>query len=104
MATLRKSGLEWTQFINGLFLDYYGMPHVESYLTPVVFAVDIAHKVAALPGSTGDEIVTLTYTKDLAKFVVAALSLPKWHEEFHCYSEQSTYGHLVRVAEEATGG
>jgi dTDP-4-dehydrorhamnose reductase len=80
------------------------MPHVESYLTPVVFAVDIANKTAALPGSTGDETITLTYTKDLAKFVVAALGLSEWHEVYHCYSEQSTFGHVVRVAEEATGG
>jgi hypothetical protein len=104
IAALRKSGLEWTHFVNGFFLDYYGMPHVETYLTPVVFVVDIANKTAALPGSTGDEKITLTYTKDLAKFVVAALGLSKWHEEFHCYSEQTTYGHVVRVAEEVIGG
>jgi len=100
---LRKTDLEWTQIHNGLFLDYYGMPHVQTYLTPLVFVVDIANKMAAIPGATGDEIMTFTYTKDLAKFVVASLDLPKWEQVMHCYSDNATFKELVQVAEEMTG-
>jgi nucleoside-diphosphate-sugar epimerase len=103
IAALRKTDLEWTQIHNGFFLDYYGLPHIASYLTPLVFAVDIENKTAAIPGATGEETVTFTYTKDLAKFVVAALSLSKWDEALHCYSENVTLNQMVRIAEEVTG-
>lgn len=79
------------------------MPHVKSYLNPIVFAVDIAHRTAAIPGATGDEKINFTYTKDLGKFVVVSLSLPKWDEVMHCYSDQATMNEIIRLAEEATG-
>lgn len=103
VEALRKTNLEWTQIHNGLFLDYYGMPHVESYLSPLVVFVDIAHRTAAIPGATGDEMINFSYTKDVGKFVVAAMSLPKWDEVFHCYSDQATISEIVKLAEEATG-
>lgn len=100
---LRQTDLEWTQFHNGLFLDYYGIPHVESHLTPLVFFVDIEHRTAAIPGSTGDEIVNFTYTKDLAKFVVAVLGLHAWDEVYTVYSDQASIKQIIQLAEEATG-
>jgi nucleoside-diphosphate-sugar epimerase len=100
---LRKTSLEWTQFYNGLFLDYYGMPHIETYLTPLVVIVDMAYKIAALPGSTGEEIVSFTYTRDLARFVVKALELEKWEEEMWCFSENTSFNKLLKLAEEARG-
>ena len=103
LEALRKTDLEWTQFQNGLFLDYFGMPHVESYLNPFVVFVDIAHRKAAIPGSTGDELINLTYTKDLAKFVVASLNLEKWDQVLSVYSDQISIRQIVDLAEEATG-
>jgi hypothetical protein len=100
---LRKTDLEWTQVHNGLFLDYYGMPHVKTYLSPLVFAVDMVNKMAAIPGSTGNEAISLTDTKDLGKFVAATLDLPKWDQALHCYSENITFNELVHIAEENTG-
>lgn len=102
LEVLRKTNLEWTQFHNGLFLDYYGMPHIESYLNRLVVFVDIAHRTATIPG-TGDELINLTYTKDLAKFVVAALTLDKWDEVLHVYSDQTSVKQIIQLAEEATG-
>jgi hypothetical protein len=102
VEVLKKTNLEWTQFNNGLFLDYYGMPHIESYLDPLVVFVDIAHRTAAIPGN-GDELINLTYTKDLAKFVVAALSLEKWEKVMRVYSEQTSIKQIVQLAEETTG-
>jgi nucleoside-diphosphate-sugar epimerase len=78
------------------------MPHVESHLTPLTVFVDIAHRAAAIPG-TGDELMNVTYTKDLAKFVVASLSLEKWDEVLHVYSDETSVKQIVQLAEEATG-
>lgn len=103
LDALRETDLEWTQFHNGLFLDYYGMPHIESYLTPLAIFADVANRTAAIPGSTGDELISFTYTKDLAKFVVAALGLSKWDESYHLYSEQASIKQIIQYAEEATG-
>ena len=64
--------------------------------------VDIAHRTAAIPG-TGNEVINLTYTKDLAKFVVASLSLEKWDKVMQVYSDQSSVNQIVKLAEEATG-
>jgi hypothetical protein len=100
---LRTTSLEWTQFHNGLFLDYFGMPHIETHLTPLVIFVDIAHRMAAIPGGAGGEKITFTYTKDLAKFVVASLGLEEWDEVLRCYSEQASLEEIVRYAEEVTG-
>jgi hypothetical protein len=79
------------------------MPHIPSYLTPLVVFVDMAHKTAALSGTTGDELVSFTYTQDLGKFVVAAMGLKHWDEALHCYSENTYFSHLLQMAGEARG-
>lgn len=99
---LRKTQLEWTRFANGFFLDYYGAPHVKTHLPTITFAVDIASKKAALPG-TGNETIALTYSFDVAKFVSPFLNLPKWEEVTYCYGEKTTWNEFVKVAEEVTG-
>jgi hypothetical protein len=62
----------------------------------------MAHRAAAIPG-TGDGIISFTYSYDLARFVEAALGLPRWDEEMYCYSECCSLITVVRLAEEATG-
>jgi nucleoside-diphosphate-sugar epimerase len=79
------------------------MPHIPTYLTPLVVFVDMAHKKSALPGNTGDETVSFTYTQDLGRFVVAAMGLEHWEEALHCYSENTSLSRLVQLAEEARG-
>ncbi|KAL7947577.1 hypothetical protein V8C42DRAFT_318153 [Trichoderma barbatum] len=99
---LRKTNLEWTRVANGYFMDYYGHPHVKTYLKPLFFVVDPGNKAAGIPG-TGDEVVSFTYTYDVAKFAVAALGLPKWEETTYCYGENSTFNKLLTLAEKARG-
>jgi nucleoside-diphosphate-sugar epimerase len=79
------------------------MPHLPSYLTPLVIFIDMAHKVAALPGTNGEEIVSFTYTQDLAKFVVKAMDLESWEESYGCYSENTSFKRVLEAAEEARG-
>lgn len=102
LEALRQTNLEWTQVYNALFLDYFGMPHLETHLSPIGFAIDIGNRVAALPGD-GNNKISLTYMKDLGKFVVASLKLEKWEEEMWCYSDFTTLNDIVKLAEKATG-
>ncbi|KAH8820262.1 hypothetical protein F5884DRAFT_719233 [Xylogone sp. PMI_703] len=97
---LEKSRLEYTLFYHGIFMDYYGLPRVKSYLQPWVFAIDIAHKTAAIPGS-GNAPVVYTYSGDVAKFVVASLSLPenKWKRNSVMVGERKTLNEVLHIAE-----
>ncbi|KAF5001391.1 hypothetical protein FDECE_10954 [Fusarium decemcellulare] len=99
---LRNTGLQWTRFAVGYFMDYYGMPHIKSHLRPVSFVVDVKNKAAAIP-RTGDNIVSFIYSSDMAKFVVAALSLSRWEETTYCYGDKATFNRIVDLAERARG-
>ncbi|EGU84206.1 hypothetical protein FOPG_12428 [Fusarium oxysporum f. sp. conglutinans race 2 54008] len=102
VEALRETNLQWTRIVNGYFLDYYGLPYLKSYLTPFTFAVDIANKAAAIPG-TGNYIVYFTYTFDVAKFVVALLGLSDWDETTYCYGDKATWNEILQLAEESRG-
>ncbi|KAL9603538.1 MAG: hypothetical protein Q9179_002155 [Wetmoreana sp. 5 TL-2023] len=64
----KQPKLEFTGFDNGYFMDYFGMPQYQSYMTPEMPFVDLNALKAAIPGS-GDDLVTWTLTRDVAKFV-----------------------------------
>ncbi|KAM0277409.1 hypothetical protein ACHAO9_012572 [Fusarium lateritium] len=102
-AKLEQTGLEWTAFNLGWFLDYFAMPHVDTYIPQTTFVVDMANKHASIPGD-GQQAMTFTYTKDVAKFVVAALDLPKWERDTYIIGDKMTWEEFVKLAEEARGG
>lgn len=102
MAELEKTSLEWTIICNGFFLDYWGMPKVQSYLQPTVMVVDIAARVAAVPG-LGNTPVVFTHSFDVGKYVAACLGLSKWEREFYVVGDRVTWNEFVRHAEEAVG-
>ncbi|KAF4967026.1 hypothetical protein FSARC_5317 [Fusarium sarcochroum] len=102
IARLRQTNIEWTQFAVGFFLDYYGLPKIKTHLPMLTFALDIANREAAIPG-TGDEAISFTYTYDMAKFVAAFLKEPKWEELTVCYGERTTWNKFLKVAEEVIG-
>lgn len=66
------------------------------------FAVDMASKKAAVPG-TGNESIAFTYTFDVAKFVAAFLDVGDWEETTYCYGEKMTWNGFIQVAREVTG-
>ncbi|RFU24671.1 hypothetical protein B7463_g11671, partial [Scytalidium lignicola] len=81
----RKTGAfptkkKFTVFYNGFFLDYYGIPSIQTYLPPSVAMVDLAYNTSTIPGSS-DTPVVFTHTTDVAKYVAASLELEKWDEE-----------------------
>lgn len=71
-------------------------------MTPAIFAIDIANKAAGIPGN-GEDIISFTYTKDVAKYVVAALGLDKWEEVTYVSGDKATWNEFLKIAEEARG-
>ncbi|KAI8668084.1 NmrA domain-containing protein [Fusarium keratoplasticum] len=100
---LRSSSLEFTRFANGFFMDYWGLPHISSNLWAYTWAIDIANKRAAIPG-TGDDVLSLTYSVDVARFVVRTLeSSDKWPETSILSGTDITFNQLLAIAERIRG-
>lgn len=99
---LKQSNLQYTRFATGFFMDYWGMPHFESHLAPFTFGIDMRNCQAAIPGS-GDDLLSLTYSKDLAKLVVRTLDLDDWPEFSVGVGDDVTFNEMLRLAEEARG-
>ena len=64
--------------------------------------IDMKDKTAVIPG-TGNDVISFTYSFDVARFVEAALDLPRWEEELFCYGDRCTLNEVVKIAEDATG-
>lgn len=107
---VKKSGLEYTAFRVGIFMNYlaFNSPHprvmeeVFDSARPIWWNVDISTATAVIPG-TGDEETTFTRTQDMGKFVAAALDLEVWTEETNMGGEVTTYNKIVKEAERITG-
>lgn len=102
VAELRKTDLQWPRFSNGYYLDYWGLPHVKSNLHPFMPVLDVANKVAAIPGD-GNTPVVFTYTFDVARFVIASLDLAEWPEASVVIGDKLTWNEFMKLAEEARG-
>ncbi|KXH57122.1 hypothetical protein CSAL01_09892 [Colletotrichum salicis] len=100
-AALKKTGLTYTRVISGWFMDYFGMPHTPSNLTPHAWAVDIANRRAAIPG-TGNELMTMTYSVDVARFVVRMLDGIDWPEVSIISGSDTTFDKILEIAEKIT--
>ncbi|KAI9164186.1 Oxidoreductase BOA1 [Paramyrothecium foliicola] len=102
VEALQKTSLQWTVVCNGFFLDYWGMPKIDSYLKPFVLVIDIAGKAAAIPGD-GNTPITFTYSGDVAKYTVALLSVEEWEEESYIIGDKITWNDFLKNVEEVTG-
>ena len=99
IAALEQSSLEFSAWYVGYFIDYWLQPHVKSYVLFMKLVLDMEHNKAAIPG-TGDEAIVVTYTGDIAKFLVASLSLETWEKETYVVGERTTFNELLKIAEE----
>jgi uncharacterized protein YbjT (DUF2867 family) len=104
---LRNSGLEYTYFRAGLFLNYFSRhsPSEEEGLAsmrPWTFVVDINQGVANVPGD-GNQKLTFTDVRDVAKWVASSLDLEKWDVESGIPGDTLTYREIVAIAEKVTG-
>lgn len=99
---LKSSSLKYTRVIPGFFMDYWGMPHVKTNLHPYIFGIDIAGGVAAIPGD-GNDVICMTYTYDLAKYMAKILELQEWPEFSVFVGDEVTYNQILAIAEEVRG-
>ena len=83
-------------------MDYWGMPHVPTNLAPYTFGINIAAREAAIPGD-GNDVICMTYTRDMAIYVVKILDLDKWPEFSVMVGDEVTYNQILGMAEEITG-
>jgi nucleoside-diphosphate-sugar epimerase len=99
---LKASSLKYTRVIPGFFMDYWGMPHAKTNLFPYVFGIDIANGVAAIPGD-GNDVICMTYTYDLANYMVKLLELDEWPEFSVFVGDEVTYNEILAIAEDIRG-
>ena len=95
-------GLKTTRIAIGMFMDYFGHPNIPSTLRPSQWAIDVATRRATIPG-TGDDLVTLTYSKDVAKFVARLVDDDDWPEHSIISGSDVSMNDIVALAEKATG-
>lgn len=100
--TLSKTGLQFTRFAIGLFMDYFGAPHIPSHLRTFVWGVDVNSRRAAIPGS-GEDVMTMTYSKDVARFIERLLDDDDWPERSIISGSDVTFKQLLSLAEKHRG-
>lgn len=83
-------------------MDYWGMPPVRTNLQPVTFGMDMVSCQAAIPGD-GNDVIGMTYTYDMAEFLIKLLELEEWPEFSIFVGDDVTYNELLRLAEEVRG-
>jgi len=106
LQAVKKSGLEYTVFIVGLFMNYFaqgtqGMGH----LSPISFPlIDIPRRKADLPGN-GNDAISITRLEDVADCVKAMLDVEdgRWPQECRIVGSTRTLNEALRVAERIKG-
>lgn len=100
---LESSGLEYTRFSNGMFMDYWFSPRIPSaFKFNMANWVDMDNFFAAIPGD-GHTPLVFTHSRDIARFVVAVLEIPRWEKRYHLVGDRLTLNDFVRIAEEISG-
>lgn len=100
---VKASGIEYSIFMPGLFMDYFAAPQrASASLYPFVPRVDINKCEANIIG-TGDEPFCVTRADDVGRFVAAALDLDKWDESSGMIGSRTTWNELVKLGEKIRG-
>ncbi|KAF7181304.1 hypothetical protein CNMCM7691_000522 [Aspergillus felis] len=99
---LKKTGLEYTRVYPGYFMDYWGIPNVRTHIKYFAYGVDICNARALIPGD-GNDVITMTYSYDMAKFVVHLLDLQWWPESSYIAGDDITFNQLLDLAQRLRG-
>ncbi|KAF7718070.1 Uncharacterized protein PECH_002406 [Penicillium ucsense] len=100
---LKASSLQYTRVIPGFFMDYWGMPHARTHLQPFKFGIDITGAEALIPGD-GNDTICMTYTYDLAEYMIHLLKLDEWPEFSIFVGDETTYNEMLEIAKEVQTG
>ena len=103
LEAVRRSGLEYTVFEIGIFMNTLasGTPGV-GHLPPVKFIFDVEGCRATIPGD-GSAHIVYTRVEDVGRFVAASLDLEAWTEVSQIRGDRKTYNEVIKLAEEARG-
>jgi nucleoside-diphosphate-sugar epimerase len=99
---LKTTGLEYTLFHCGYFLDFYGHPKISGLGDGFPLVVDGEKNEAAIPGSGEDKCV-FTHTRDIGRFVVRALEMEEWPEDLYMSGDRLSWNEVVKMAEVVKG-
>lgn len=99
---LKSSRLKYTRVVPGFFMDYWGMPHVKTNLAPYTFGIDIGSGTAAIPGD-GNDVLCMTYTYDMADYLVKLLDVEEWAEFTVIVGDEVSYNRILEMTEEICG-
>ncbi|KAI4858687.1 NmrA-like family protein [Hypoxylon rubiginosum] len=99
---LEKTSLEFTYIYPGMFMDYYGMPYIETHLRPLPGWFDEASNTVMITGE-GNTYCVMSYTKDVARYTALALELDKWPRVLKIISSRLTENELAALLEKNLG-
>jgi uncharacterized protein YbjT (DUF2867 family) len=100
---VKASGIEYTLFNTGIFMDYFASPQKASpSLHALTVGVDFNKGEANIVG-TGDDPFCLTRGEDVGRFVAAALDLDKWEEKLGMVGSRTTWNELIKLGEQVRG-
>ena len=102
LRVIETTSLKHTRVVNGMFLDYYGLPHWKSYLKPWVNAVNVQRKWAVIPGD-GEMPVSFITTQDLGRFVARLMDLKEWPRVSCFAGVTASFNEILKLAEAARG-
>jgi nucleoside-diphosphate-sugar epimerase len=104
---VKASGLEYTRFINGIWMNLWGLgtsrneaEALSGYAGPP-FLIDMKKRTALIPGD-GSQKVVFTNMRDVGKFVAASLDLHHWDPDSRVVGDEKSYSEVVDLAESIT--
>lgn len=83
-------------------MDYWGIPHVRTSLSPFTFGINLQNCQAVIPGD-GNDVMCMTYTYDMARFIAQLLETDHWPEFSIIVGDEITYNQLLTLAETVRG-
>lgn len=101
-ALEQSATLEYSFVYAGMFMDYFGIPHVATPLRELGIFIDPAHGAAFVP-EDGAAIMATTFTADVARYVALALDLEAWPRVMTTAPSSVSINELVRLTEIALG-
>jgi hypothetical protein len=102
VKALKKANLEYTRIFVGTFMDYWGMPNTRTHIGYFGFGVEISSARALIPGD-GNDVFTVTYSYDMARFIVGLLDLESWPETCHFSGDDITFNQILDQAQRLRG-
>lgn len=96
---LEQTHLEYTYIYPGMFMDYLGMPRINTHLRPIYVVLDLENRQIDILGD-GSAKMALTHTVDAARYIAATLDLPKWPRELTTSASHMPLNDLAKLAQQ----